>query len=107
MSAPTGPLSATYSDSEGPAAYSVTMNGRDDVVSASIIRTVHTPLTRISEATSRPNRGRNSWSSASSGRRALTATWPPSRQFGPEIHHAHAARTQPGRQPVAPIREGS
>jgi hypothetical protein len=52
MSAPTGPYCSTYSDSEGPAAYSVTMNGAADSVSASIIRTVHTPLTRASAATS-------------------------------------------------------
>ena len=78
MSAPSGPLASMYSDSEGPGAYSVTMNGRDEFVSASITRTVHSPLTSISEATSRPNRARNSGSSASSGRSTLTATWLPS-----------------------------
>ena len=78
MSAPSGPLASMYSDSEGPGAYSVTMNGWDDVVSASITRTVHSPLTSISEATSRPNRARNSGSSASSRRSTLTATWLPS-----------------------------
>ena len=67
-----------YSASEGPSAYSVTMNGWDDSVSASITRTVQRPLTRISADTSRRNRRRNSGSSASSGRSTLTATWLPS-----------------------------
>ena len=66
------------SDSEGPWAYSVTTNGVDDGESASITRTVHTPLTRTSAATSRPNRRRNSWSPARSGRSTLTATGLPS-----------------------------
>ena len=66
------------SDSEGPLAYSVTTNGVEDWESASITRTVHAPLTRTSEATSRPNRWRNSWSPASSGRSTLTATGLPS-----------------------------
>jgi hypothetical protein len=38
MSALTGPLASMYSDSEEPAAYSVTMNGWDEFVSASITR---------------------------------------------------------------------
>ncbi len=82
MSAPSGPWASMYSDSDGPSAYSVTMNGWDDVVSASITRTVHSPLTRISEATSRPNLARNSGSSASSGRSTLTAAWLPSAESG-------------------------
>src|SRR6266851_2559297 len=72
MSAPSGPPVSMYSDREGPSAYSVTMNGWDDSVSASTTRTVQSPLTRISEATSRPNLARNSGSSASSGRSTLT-----------------------------------
>jgi len=72
-----GPWAATYSDSEGPSAYSVTRNGLGAWVSASITRIVHTPWTRVSTATSRPNLTRNSGSSASSGRSTFTATrWP-------------------------------
>jgi hypothetical protein len=63
-----------YSDSEGPSAYSVTRNGFGACVSASITRTVHTPWTRVSMVTSRPNLTRNSGSSASSGRSTFTAT---------------------------------
>ena len=50
------PFLSMCSDSEGPWAYSVTTNGVDDWESASITRTVYTPLTRTSAATSRPNR---------------------------------------------------
>ncbi len=63
-----------YSASDGPSAYSVTMNGRAASVSASMTRTVQTPLTRVRAATSRLNRRRNSGSSASSGRNIFTAT---------------------------------
>ena len=71
------PCASTYSDSEGPSAYSVTRNGFGASVSASITRTVHTPWTRVSVVTSRPNLVRNSGLSASSGRSTLTATgWP-------------------------------
>ena len=77
ISASSGPRASTYSDSEGPSAYSVTRNGFGASVSASITRTVHTPWTRVSAATSRPNLVRNSGLSASSGRSTLTATgWP-------------------------------
>ena len=41
-----------WSASDGPSAYSVTMNGRADAVAASITRTVHSPLTLSSAATS-------------------------------------------------------
>ena len=78
MSALSGPRSSTYSASDGPSAYSVTMNGLDDSVSASITRTVHTPLTRVSADTSRPKRLRNPGSSASSGRITFIATRLPS-----------------------------
>ena len=78
MSALSGPRSSTYSASVGPSAYSVTMNGLDDSVSASITRTVHTPLIRVSEDTSPLNRLRNCGSSASSGRSTFTATRLPS-----------------------------
>ena len=78
ISAPSGPYALMYSASEGPSAYSVTINGWGESVSASITRTVHTPLTRISTVTSRPKRRRNSGSSASSGRSTFTATRPPS-----------------------------
>ncbi len=72
-----GPWAATYSDSEGPSAYSVTRNGFGASVSASITRTVHMPWTRVRAATSRPNLTRNSGVSASSGRSTFTATcWP-------------------------------
>ncbi len=72
-----GPRSFTYSDSEGPSAYSVTRNGFGASVSASMTRTVQMPWTRVSVATSRPNLVRNSGLSASSGRRTLIATgWP-------------------------------
>ena len=57
--------------------YSVTRNGLGASVSASITRTVHMPLTRVSVVTSRLNRARNSGFSASSGRSTFTATrWP-------------------------------
>ena len=79
MSGPGGPYAATYSDSDGPGTYSVAMNGKAESVSASITRTVHTPCTRVRLATSRPNRSRNSGSSARSGRSTLTATRRPSR----------------------------
>ena len=72
------PCWSMYSASDGPSAYSVTMNGWADSVSASITRTVHTPLTRVSTDTSRPNRRRKSGSSASSGRSSFTATRLPS-----------------------------
>ena len=78
MPGSTDPYLSMCSDSEGPWAYSVTTNGVEDWESASITRTVHAPLTRTSAATSRPNRRRNSWSPASSGRSTFTATWPPS-----------------------------
>ena len=72
-----GPFASTYSDSEGPSAYSVTRNGFGASVSASMTRTVHMPWTRVSAATSRPNLVRNSGLSASSGRSTFTATgWP-------------------------------
>ena len=72
-----GPRASTYSDSEGPSAYSVTRNGFGASVSASITRTVHMPWIRVSAVTSRPNLVRNSGLSASSGRSTLTATgWP-------------------------------
>ncbi len=74
----TEPCLSMYSDSEGPGAYSVTTNGMADWESASMTRTVHSPLTSTSAATSRPNRTRNSSSSASSGRSTLTATGLPS-----------------------------
>ena len=67
-----------YSARDGPSAYSVIMKGCADSVSASITRTVHRPLTRISADTSRRKRRRNSWSSTSSGRSTLTAAWLPS-----------------------------
>ena len=67
-----------YSASDGPSAYSVTMKGCGESVSASITRTVQRPLTRISADTSRRKRRRNSASSANSGRSTLTATWVPS-----------------------------
>ena len=69
-----GPRASMCSDSEGPSTYSVTRNGRTEVVSASITRTAHTPLTRVSATTSRLNRVRNSVSSDSSGRSTFTAT---------------------------------
>ena len=56
ISAPTDPCLSMYSDSEGPSAYSVTTNGVEDWESASMTRTVQTPLTRTSAATSRPKR---------------------------------------------------
>ena len=77
-SGPTEPCLSMCSDSEGPWAYSVTTNGVADWESASITRTVHTPLTRTRAATSRPNRRRNSSSPASSGRSTFTATGVPS-----------------------------
>ena len=52
----------------------MTRNGRAAVVSASSTRTVQTPLTRVSAATSRLNRVRNSASPDSSGRSTFTAT---------------------------------
>ena len=78
MSPDSGPKVATYSESVGPSAYSVTRNGCLDSVSASTTRTVHTPMTRVRADTSRVNLVRNSGSSASSGRRSLTATGVPS-----------------------------
>ena len=69
-----GPAASTYPASEGPAAYSVTRKGPQASVPASITRTMRASLTRASTATSRPNRARNSGSSASSGRRIFTAT---------------------------------
>jgi hypothetical protein len=78
MSAPSGPYRSTYSASEGPSMNSVTMNGTTDSVSASITRTVHTPLTFVRTETSRWKRLRNSGSSASSGRSTFTATSAPS-----------------------------
>ena len=78
MSGPSGPRLSMYSASDRPSAYSVIMNGRADSVSASITRTVQTPLTRVSADTSRRNRRRNSGSSANSGRSILTATALPS-----------------------------
>src|SRR6478672_2104854 len=74
-----GPYASTYSDSEGPSAYSVTRNGFGASVSASITRTVHMPWILVSAVTSRPNLVRNSGLSASSGRSTLTATGWPSR----------------------------
>ena len=74
-----GPRAPTYSDSEGPSAYSVTRNGFGASVSASITRTVHMPWIMVSAVTSRPNLVRNSGLSASSGRSTLTATGWPSR----------------------------
>jgi len=56
MSPETDPCLSMYSDSEGPSANSVTTNGAADFESASMTRTVHTPLTCSSAATSRPNR---------------------------------------------------
>src|SRR5271163_854866 len=83
----TGPRESTYSASEGPSAYSVTRNGRAEVVSASRTRTVHTPRTRVSAVTSRLNRVRNSASSAISGRSTFSATgrpsWPEARYTTP------------------------
>ena len=82
-----GPRESTYSASEGPSAYSVTRNGRAEVVSASRTRTVHTPRTRVSAVTSRLNRVRNSASSAISGRSTFSATgrpsWPEARYTTP------------------------
>ena len=72
--ASSGPRASMYSDSEGPSAYSVTRNGFGASVSAAITRTVHTPWTRVSMVTSRPNLTRNSGLSASSGRSTFTAT---------------------------------
>ena len=43
---PSVPCWSMYSASDGPSAYSVTMKAGADSVSASITRTVHTPLTR-------------------------------------------------------------
>ncbi len=100
MSAPSGPCRSTYSASVGPSMNSVTMNGTTDSVSASITRTVHTPLTFVRTDTSRWKRLRNSGSSASSGRSTFTATRPPS-AASPRYTTTHAARAQPGRQPVA------
>ena len=74
-----GPCASTYSDNEGPSAYSVTRNGFGASVSASITRTVHMPWILVSAVTSRPNLVRNSGLSASSGRSTLTATGWPSR----------------------------
>ena len=80
MSGATDPFLSMYSDSDGPWAYSVTTNGVADWESASITRTVQTPLTWTSAATSRPKRRRNSSSPASSGRSTLTATGAPSQE---------------------------
>ena len=80
ISGSTDPCLSMYSDSEGPGAYSVTTNGVEDCESASMTRTVHTPLTCTSAATSRPKRWRNSWSPASSRRSTLTATGAPSQE---------------------------
>ena len=80
MPGATDPCLSMYSDSDGPGAYSVTTNGVADRESASITRTVQTPLTWTSAATSRPKRRRNSSSPASSGRSTLTATGAPSQE---------------------------
>ena len=77
-SGPNGPVASTEAASDGPAAYSVTRNGPFVSAPASITRTMRSPRTRASTATSRPNRARNSGSSASSGRMTLTATRRPS-----------------------------
>ena len=76
--ASSGPAALTWSASECPAAYSVTRNGPQASVPASITRTIRAPRTRASTATSRANRARNSGSLASSGRMTLTATRRPS-----------------------------
>ena len=95
-----GPRASTYSDSEGPSAYSVTRNGFGASVSASMTRTVHTPWTRVSAATSRPNLVRNSGSSASSG--AAPSPRPAGRSGLGQVDDAHPARAQPGDQAVPP-----
>jgi len=51
MSGATEPYLSMYSDNDGPWAYSVTTNGVADWESASITRTVQTPLTWTSAAT--------------------------------------------------------
>ena len=71
--------------------------------SASTTWAVNTPLTRRAAATSRPNRARNSGSTASSARMALTATGrPPGRDA--QEHPPHAALAKLSYQPVWPYR---
>jgi hypothetical protein len=72
-----GPCSSIAWSSEGPGTYAVAIQATGPSTSASTTCAVYTPLTRRAEATSRPNRVRNSGSAASSARMALTATGRP------------------------------
>src|ERR1700722_4177850 len=72
-----GPVSATASRSVGPEMYSVASQSSSLSVSASTTRAVNLPPTFLAALTSRPNRARNSGSSARSGLITFTATrWP-------------------------------